>query len=60
MKIARKHITQAIEQHDETMNSQEIPRSRHYVTIWGFKKYRLSVKTEKHGWRVLWYKGKRS
>lgn len=59
MKIARKHIVQAIEYHDDVMRQAELPRSRHYVTIWDFKKYRLSVKTEKRGWRVLWYKRKK-
>lgn len=59
MKIARKHIVAAIERHQELFERYEIPPSRHYVTIWEFKKYRLSVKTLPHGWRVLWYKPKR-
>jgi len=59
MKIARKHIVQAIEQHQDTMDGQGIPPSRQYVTAWDFKKYRLTVKRLKRGWRILWHKRKK-
>ena len=43
MKIARRDIIAAIEGHGNTK----------YVTRWPFRKYALTVKRLKNGWRIL-------